>query len=266
MWKLDIRYNVIAQTRLGDQNNVIAAGGHTDSVGAGPGINDDGSGIIGILEVAIQLGKYSVKNAVRFCFWTAEEFGLIGSTYYVSKLSSEEQNKIALYLNFDMIASPNFVYFVYDGDGSTFNISGPPGSDKIEHMFEEHFLDVGWQTKPTNFSGRSDYGPFLEVGIPSGGLFTGAEDVKTPEEAEYYGGKAGEWYDPNYHRPGDTVKNCNMDAWITNTKAIAHSIATYARCTDDIPKRAPAKVKREFSAETKSHLHHSHCGHVDVGM
>lgn len=165
-----------------------------------------------------------------------------------------------------MIASPNYVYFVYDGDGSAFNITGPEGSAQIEHLFEEHFLDVGWTSKPTAFDGRSDYGPFLEVGIPSGGLFTGAEGVKTEEEAAYYGGKAGEWYDANYHRPGDTNKNLDVGAWITNTKAIAHSVATYARSLETIPKRAPVKVKRDLSPKAKDHLHHSHCGHEDVTL
>ncbi|RPB21343.1 Zn-dependent exopeptidase [Terfezia boudieri ATCC MYA-4762] len=257
-------FNVIAQTKGGDQKNVVALGGHTDSVGAGPGINDNGSGTIGILEVAKALTKYSVNNAVRFCFWSAEEFGLVGSAKYVESLPTKELDKIALYLNFDMIASPNYVYFVYDGDGSASNLTGPAGSDKIKHMFEEHFLNVGWKVKPTAFNGRSDYGPFIEVGIPSGGLFTGAEGVKTAEEAAYYGGKAGAWYDPNYHRAGDNVKNCDLNAWITNTKAIAHSVATYACSTESIPKRAPAKAKREFRPKAKSHMHHSHCGHEDL--
>jgi len=257
------RFNIIAQTKGGDQHNVVALGGHTDSVGAGPGINDNGSGTIGILEVAKALTKYSVNNAVRFCFWSAEEFGLVGSTKYVQSLSAEELNKIALYLNFDMIASPNYVYFVYDGDGSAFNLTGPPGSDKIEHMFEKHFLDVGWEVKPTAFDGRSDYGPFLNVSIPCGGLFTGAEGVKTTEEAAYYGGKAGAWYDPNYHLAGDNVKNCDLGAWITNTKAIAHAVATYARSTTTIPKRTHSKVKRGLP-KAKPHLRHSHCGHQDL--
>lgn len=39
--------------------------------------------------------------------------------------------------------------------------------------------------------GRSDYGPFLEVNIPAGGLFTGAEVVKTAQEAVLFGGQAG---------------------------------------------------------------------------
>lgn len=149
---------------------------------AGPGINDDGSGIIGILETALQLSAYSVNNAVRFCFWSAEEFGLLGSEHYVTTLNASEVEKIRLYLNFDMIASPNYMFGIYDGDGSAFNLSGPPGSAQAEAFFEDWFAANGLNSVPTEFSGRSDYGPFLDAGIPAGGLFTGAEVEKTEEE------------------------------------------------------------------------------------
>lgn len=195
-------HNVFAQTKTGDKKNVVIAGGHTDSVGSGPGINDDGSGAVGLLEIALQLPKWSVTNAVRFAFWSAEEFGLVGSETYVNSLTIEEQNEIALYLNFDMIASPNFGYFIYDGDGDAFGIAGPPGSAHIEKVFEEYFVEVGLPSAPTAFSGRSDYGPFLQVGIPSGGLFTGAEGIKTEAEAALWGGKAGE-----------SVCSCNHDIY-----------------------------------------------------
>lgn len=174
--------NLIATTKGGDQNNIVFAGAHSDSVPQGAGINDNGSGSIGILDVALRLPLFSVKNAVRFAWWTAEEYGLVGSEYYVAQLSEAEKAKIALYLNFDMIASPNYIYGVYDGDGSAFNTTGPAGSDDIEHVFEKYFKSVGLNTVPSEFDGRSDYGPFLDVGIPSGGLFTGAEGVKTAEE------------------------------------------------------------------------------------
>jgi carboxypeptidase Q len=128
--------DVIAQTIGGDQDNVIAVGAHSDSVFAGPGINDDGSGSIGILEVAERLSAYSTNNAVRFGWWSGEEFGLLGSEYYVSTLNESEAAKIRLYLNFDMIASPNYYYAIYDGDGSDFNITGPPGSAEAEAFFE----------------------------------------------------------------------------------------------------------------------------------
>ena len=131
--------NVIAETVGGSKDSVLVIGGHSDSVFAGPGINDDGSGIIGLLEVAEQLTGYGVNNSVRLGFWAGEEFGLLGSYYYTENLTAEEASKIRLYLNFDMIASPNYIYGIYDGDGSAFNQSGPAGSAEAEAFFEDFF-------------------------------------------------------------------------------------------------------------------------------
>lgn len=241
---IETRYtaNVIATSKGGDQNNLIFSGGHTDSVLAGPGINDDGSGSLGILEIALQLTAFSLTNAVRFGFWSAEEFGLIGSEFYVTTAPAEELARIPLYLNFDMIASPNFGYFIYDGDGDAFGTTGPPGSDHIEHLFADYFKSVGLISAPTAFDGRSDYGPFLDAGIAAGGLFTGAEDLKTAQEVEWWGGDAGVAYDINYHAAGDNVANLNVGAWIQNLKAAAHAIATYSLSTDGIPKRPELRV------------------------
>ena len=232
-----VNYNVLAETKMGDHNNVLVVGGHSDSVSAGPGINDDGSGTIGNLEVAVQLANFKVKNAVRFGFWGAEEFGLLGSYYYVNSLngSDSELSKIRAYLNFDMIASPNSILGVYDGDGSAFGMVGPDGSDVLEKDFEEFFKSKKSPSVPTEFSGRSDYAAFIENGIPSGGLFTGAEVLKTEEEAKLFGGEAGVSYDPNYHKVGDDINNLDMGAFLINTKAIANSIAKYALSFKSLP-------------------------------
>lgn len=149
--------------------------------------------------------------------------------------SETEMAKIRAYLNFDMIASPNYILGIYDGDGNTFNLTGPAGSNVIERDFEDFFESKGSPSVPTAFSGRSDYAAFIENGIPSGGLFTGAEVVKTEEEAALFGGEAGVAYDVNYHRPGDTIDNLNMDAFLLNTKAIANSVAKYARSFESLP-------------------------------
>jgi aminopeptidase Y len=126
-------YNVLAESVNGDPNNVVMVGAHLDSVNAGPGINDNGSGSAAILEVAEQLAKVKPWNKVRFALWGAEESGLVGATYYVNNLSDEDRNKISLYLNFDMIGSPNHVFFVYDGDNSDGVGAGPgpAGSPEI---------------------------------------------------------------------------------------------------------------------------------------
>lgn len=263
-------YNVIAETKGGNHDSVLALGAHTDSVEAGPGINDDGSGTIGILNVAIGLTNFTVNNAVRFCFWSAEEYGLLGSTYYVSQLnqSAVDLAKVRAYLNFDMIASPNYAYMIYDGDGSAFNLTGPAGSAEIEHLFEGFYTSAGKTFNATAFDGRSDYGPFLDVGVPSGGIFTGAEVPKTSEGQDIWGGVEELAYDENYHQAGDDIFNLALDAFWLNTKLIAHGVATYAQSFDSLPqptsltKRGAhlAKVKRDsYNGAYGSHGNHHHC-------
>ena len=228
--------NVIAESKSGDPNNVIMAGAHLDSVNAGPGIQDNGSGSAAILEVAEQMAKVNPRNKVRFAWWGAEESGLVGSTYYVNNLSPEEQAKITLYLNFDMIGSPNHVFFIYDGDDSdgVGAPAGPAGSAQIEKTFEKYYNMVGQPYKGTDFSGRSDYGPFIAVGIPSGGLFTGAEGIKTAEEAAIWGGTAGDQYDPCYHLACDTYDNISLHALDVNSDAVAYGVLQYAMNTQEI--------------------------------
>ncbi|TYB66017.1 M20/M25/M40 family metallo-hydrolase [Nonomuraea sp. PA05] len=244
-------YNVIAQSRKGDPDNVVMLGAHLDSVQEGPGINDNGSGSAGILEVALQMAKLKPKNQLRFAFWGAEEFGLLGSRHYVNALPPEERARISLYLNFDMIASPNYTFGVYDGDGDAFGTAGPAGSDVIEEDFEKFFAGRGLPFKATAFTGRSDYGPFIAVGIPSGGLFTGAEVLKTEEEAAIFGGTAGIPLDPCYHSVCDTIRNINDRALDVNSDAIATLAGTYAYDTGTIG-TAPAPT----TASRATHPHH----------
>lgn len=225
--------NVIAETRSGNRNNVVMAGAHLDSVLEGPGINDNGSGTAGILETALQMSRLDIKpnNQVRFAFWGAEEIGLVGSTHYVQNLSERQINRIDLYLNFDMIGSSNFARFIYDGDGSAFGLSGPEGSAAIEETFTSYFESKGLASGETEFNGRSDYQAFIDVGIPSGGLFTGAEGIKTEEEEELYGGESGVAYDPCYHQICDTVERVSRKAQHQMSDALAHVIYVYAKDT-----------------------------------
>lgn len=228
-------WNVIADSKYGNPNTTIAVGAHADSVYAGPGINDDGSGVVGLLEVAENLANYRTNNNVRFHFWGGEEFGLLGSYYYTEQLTQAERDSIRLYLNFDMIASPNYYLGIYDGDGSAFNQSGPPGSAEAEAFFENWFEEAGLPTVPSAFTGRSDYGPFLDVGIAAGGLFTGADQIKTEEWVELFGGVAGEALDQCYHLECDDFDNLDFDAFVPMTKAIAAAVAEYGTTFDSLP-------------------------------
>jgi Zn-dependent M28 family amino/carboxypeptidase len=194
---------------------------------------------------------------VRFAWWGAEESGLLGSEHYVAELSDEEIADIALYLNFDMVASPNYMFGIYDGDNSGGTAAPgfiPPGSAEIEDVFEKYYADRGEPSQDSEFSGRSDYGPFIAVGIPAGGLFTGAEVPKTAAEAALYGGVAGASYDPCYHAACDNltgagqnqalydqlrndyelVGNINVHALDVNSDAIATAVLTFAYDTSTV--------------------------------
>ena len=228
--------NVLAETRDGASDNVIMVGAHLDSVNAGPGIQDNGSGSAAVLEVALQIAKVKPRNKVRFAWWGAEESGLLGSRYYVNSLTVEEVGDIALYLDFHMLASPNFVYFILDGDDSDAvgGGAGPDGSAEIEAFFERYYDGLGLPHKGIDLSGTSDYGPFLLAEVPVGGLFTGAVGIKTPEESAFWGGTAGEQYDPCYHLACDTFDNVSLEALDVNADAVAAATLQFAMSTEEV--------------------------------
>ena len=239
--------NIIAQTTTGSTENVVVTGAHLDSVPEGPGINDNGTGTAAVLETALQMGSApEITNAVRFAFWGAEENGLVGSTKYVEGLSDEDKRNIALYLNFDMIGSHNAGYLAYDGDDSdqVGEPAGPAGSDAIERTFVERLAEEGVAVDGTDFDGRSDYGPFIEVGIPAGGVFSGADENKTAAQAEKWGGTADQTFDENYHTDQDTLANVDRAALAKNGAAVAYGIGVYAQSVEG-PYGVPVGAERE---------------------
>lgn len=228
--------NVVAETVHGDHDNVVALGAHSDSVAEGPGINDDGSGLISLLEVAKYLSKFKVNNAVRFAWWAAEEEGLIGSSHYANSLSPEENKKLRLFMDYDMMASPNYEYEVYDAD----NENSPNGSGNLKDLYVDWYHKNGLNYTFVPFDGRSDYVGFIENGIPAGGIATGAEKIKSPSDQERYGGIPNQSFDYCYHQLCDNLENPNYDAWLINTKLIAHSVAVYAKSFKGFPVRETA--------------------------
>jgi Zn-dependent M28 family amino/carboxypeptidase len=229
-------YNVIAEMPGKNTNNVVMAGAHLDSVTEGPGINDNGSGSATILETALMMAKVKPENTVRFAWWGDEEGGLVGSTAYVDGLSQAERDRIAMYLNYDMVGSPNYIFMVYDADQSTFEapVAIPDGSIAIEDLYESYYTKIGEPYDDSAFDGRSDYQSFIEAGIPSGGLFTGAEEIKTPQQAGIWGGTAGIQFDPCYHLACDTFSNNNNHALDVNSDLIAYAQLTFAFSTQSV--------------------------------
>ncbi|WP_235036788.1 M28 family peptidase [Actinomadura sp. K4S16] len=227
--------NVIAETRVGRADNVVVVGAHLDSVPAGPGINDNGTGAATLLAIAGQIGKLGrsgLRNRVRFAWWGAEEEGLQGSEHYVRSLSAAQRRRIALNLNFDMLGSPNGRRGVYDGDHSTgTGTRAPAGSGAIERMFHQYFKSRHLPVAESRFDGRSDYGPFIERGIPAGGIDTGAEGLKTAAEAKTFGGRAGRAYDPCYHARCDRLKNVDLKLLDGNADGVAYVLEHLARST-----------------------------------
>ncbi len=233
-------FNVLAETPQGTPDNVVMVGAHLDGVQQGPGINDNGSGSAAILQVAVELiEQRRLNNKVRFAWWGAEELGLLGSTHYVETMKAtapENLGKIATYLNFDMVASPNHIIGVYDADQSTYEAPEgttiPDGSAQTESLFTDYF-DIQRQSwVDSEFSGRSDYAAFIANGVPASGLFTGADGTKNRGEVLLFGGLLGKPYDPNYHTPQDTLANINRQALDVMTDAIAHVVLTLARSTE----------------------------------
>jgi Zn-dependent M28 family amino/carboxypeptidase len=228
--------NVIAQTKTGATSDVVMVGAHLDSVADGPGINDNGSGTAAVLETALQLGSSpQVNYAVRFGFWGAEEQGLLGSNDYVASLDIEALKDIALYLNFDMLASPNPGYFTIDGDQSAPPDPNmgvprvPEGSAGIERTLVSYLKSAGKPPTDVNFEGRSDYSSFTAAGIAAGGLFSGADSDMTAEQAEKWGGEAGKPFDPNYHKASDDLENIDRTALGINGRGVAYVVGIYAQ-------------------------------------
>jgi Zn-dependent M28 family amino/carboxypeptidase len=218
----------------------------THSVPERPGINDIGSGSGGILEIAEVFAEQdrTPRNKLRFMWYGAEDIGLVGSTKYVEGLTQGEKDDILAMLNFDMIGSPNYARYVYDGDG-TAGPEGPTGSGFIEDVFVDYFASQGLFNEPTAFDGRSDYGPFIAEGIPAGGLFTGAEQPKTAAQVSQYGGIVGAQLDPCYHAacdtfagtgdgPGATAPGLGLVALDQMSDAAAHTVLFFSKTKVDV--------------------------------
>ena len=229
---------MIAESKSGRSDRVVISGAHLDSVPAGPGINDDGSGTATQLELAQEMAELNLplRNTVRFIWFSGEEQGLLGSTFNADGLSKAERGNVIAMLDFDMLASPNFGLLIYDGDGSEFPVSGPKGSGVIEKVFQDFFDARGLYTERIPFDGRSDYDEYTAVGIPAGGIFTGAEAHKTAEQQAQWGGVVSDGLDgqldPCYHLACDRFPdNINDDVLAITSDAVAHAVLTFAQTT-----------------------------------
>ncbi|MFV2179110.1 M28 family peptidase [Actinomadura sp. LOL_016] len=233
--------NLFAETRGGGDGRTVMAGAHLDSVTEAPGINDNAAAAAALMATALRLAprQDKVRHKVRFALWGAEELIDIGSYHYVRNLAPAERAKIALYLNFELIAAPNGVRFVLDGDASEQppgTSPGPAGSQVVEKVFKDYFDHAGLPYESHDLRAvGSDHEPFMAAGIPVGGLNGGVLGVKTAAQAARFGGTAGQLYDPCYHQPCDTIGNLDRRALGENVPAIAWAVGRFALDVSDLP-------------------------------
>ena len=223
-------HNVLAESAGGDPSNVAMVGAHLDSVAAGGGSNDNGSGVAAVLETARQMARVTPVNQLRFALWGAEEQGLLGSRHYTKNLDDTQKSKIKMYLNFDMIASPNYIFYVYAGDGSAGPkaISSPQSSAQMANVFADFYTQRNIPFKPLKLEARSDHQSFANIGIPFAGIFTGAEEIKSQQDASIWGGKPGVALDPCYHQACDDMSNYSEYALDINSDLVAYSTLFFA--------------------------------------
>ncbi|CAF1457791.1 unnamed protein product [Adineta steineri] len=247
--------NICAHTITGDATQTIVIGSHTDSVPEGPGINDDGSGTATNLVLATNLDRLfqtssypPYKYRVKFCWWGAEEVGIVGSRYHVSQanystIPGERISDYLVNLNYDMLGSPNFQMGIYDGHTANFSTTPPkaiPGSIRLTELFRNWFIDQNLPYTISELGGGSDYASFLAAGIVISGLNSGISDIKTKEERDYYnrllgqgnGGVANAEYDPCYHQSCDSLANINPLGHEKLSKAAAYILEYLGRHSD----------------------------------
>lgn len=214
-----VTHNVLAASGGGDNGRVVV-GAHLDSVPEAPGINDNGSGVAAVLQTAVKLTHWKalVAHQVQFALWGAEELVNVGSSYYVSQLTDAERRATLLYLNAEMIGSPNYVLYVMQGEGT------------VTTPFDIYFKARGITYEYIDAAAiGSDHHPFRDAGIPVGGLHCGSVGVKTAAEQRRYSGTAGQLHDLGYHQASDTVHNISRAALDRTTRALAYAVGWAAQ-------------------------------------
>ena len=210
--------NVLTEPDSRGSDPLIVVGAHLDSVPEGPGINDNGSGSAAVLEAALALADayHRTPGNVQFAFWGAEERGLVGSRHHVGMLTEDERRKIGVYINLDMVGSPNFTRFVQRSPEANSVLAA-----SVRQKFLGEFKDRGVPVEE-RAGGRTgtDDAAFFQKGIPTVGLHAGAGALKSQAQADLFGGTAGKPYDPCYHKACDTTANIDRKALEENARAL----------------------------------------------
>lgn len=232
-WGVPLRTwsNLVATSPFGTDDAIVMMGAHVDTVLGAPGINDNGTGVAGVIGIAEALTwrEAPPDRQVRLVLFTIEEHGYLGSYAFLHDLPEADRDAIVAYVNVDMIGSPNGVPFVLDGDGSRSDEVGlAPGSQIIEGLLGDGFEDQSLFYEMAAYEVNSDFGVFSDFGIPIGAVQSGAGHKKTKDEAELYGGIAGQPYDECYHTPCDRFDVVHQALALSLARAAAHAVEVLA--------------------------------------
>jgi Zn-dependent M28 family amino/carboxypeptidase len=256
-------HNVVAELPGADPERWLWLGAHLDSVEAGPGINDNGSGsalLLAIAEAVHEVGL-SPEIGLRLTLWDGEEHGLWGSSAHVAEAGV---GGTVAYLNFDMIGSPNGGTFVYDGDGSNEGLDFGSadafplveGMDVLEGAFRDVFAAADHEVSEVSRDCPTDSLVFLAAGVPVGGIFSGAFHGKTAEEAAAWGGTAGVAHDACYHQACDGLPNLSEPLLDAHSRASAE--VTDALLRGELDLGAPAASRSAIERLPRMILPHGH--------
>jgi hypothetical protein len=191
-------WNVIAESKGGDKNHVVVVDAHLDAI-YGAGMLDNASGSATILDIAQKMKNVNPLNKLRFIWFGGEELGLLGSSYYVNSLSSNDLSHIGYDLDADVTATPNYIVGVLDPAapdffGGTVTTTFPNRVYKASTLARDqavgYFDSVGLNHEFLSPTGTDAFN-FNAVGIPASGLLTGQDCCKNQHEVDLFGGSLG---------------------------------------------------------------------------
>ena len=209
-----VTQNVIAELPGTAPRRVVMAGAHMDSVPRGAGMNDNGSGVVSLIEAGRRLaGLPRGRATVRLAFWSAHEPGVFGSLRYVRGLPAAERRRLSAYLNIDMVGSPNGVPEIY------------ATSRRLRTLLARQIPGAG----RTSADSGSDQLAFMRIGVPIAGIYTGSLEPKSRRQERRWGGTWGKERDACYHDPCDGLENVNLTMLARSATATVNALEQLAR-------------------------------------
>lgn len=200
--------NIEATLFGADPTNIFIICGHYDTVPAGPGADDDGSGVAAVLAAAELMSKYEFGHTVRFVAFSGEEQGLIGSRHYAEDAYNNNDSIVAV-LNADMIG-----YTATGSDGKQGKIFENTASEWIVDFTQDisvlynDYIDI--QLIPQGETWGSDHYYFWEYGY----------DAVFYHEFHF---------NDYYHSVDDTIAHMNLTYSTRFSRLILATLATMAQ-------------------------------------